>query len=164
MNLWRAGCVETRTSGSEGGPRKRTGRKPGTALRPDPYTKLKGPAKWTYYYLYVILDVFSRYAVGWTVQHRESSQVATDLIAQVCQQQQIGRDQLTVHADREPRAADARDGRAIVPPEQSVRMQAGARRWMLGPRDGRRPAAHRRGRRAGLQHRGVLRRSALRQA
>ncbi len=35
-------------------------------------TKLKGPAKWTYFYLYVILDVFSRYAVGWTVQHRES--------------------------------------------------------------------------------------------
>jgi putative transposase len=48
----------------------------------------------------VILDVFSRYAVGWTVQHRESSPVARDLIAQVCEQQQIGRDQLTVHADR----------------------------------------------------------------
>jgi putative transposase len=63
-------------------------------------TKLLGPAKWTYYYLYVILDVFSRYAVGWTVQHRESSVVAKDLIAQVCDQQQIGRDQLTVHADR----------------------------------------------------------------
>jgi putative transposase len=63
-------------------------------------TKLKGPAKWTYYCLYVILDVFSRYAVGWTVQHRESGQVAKELIAQVCQQQQIARDQLTVHADR----------------------------------------------------------------
>lgn len=36
-------------------------------------TKLKGPATWTYIYLYVILDVFSRYAVGWTVQHREDS-------------------------------------------------------------------------------------------
>jgi putative transposase len=63
-------------------------------------TKLKGPAKWTHYYLYVILDVFSRYAVGWTVQHRESGRVARDLIAQVCEQQQIARDQLTVHADR----------------------------------------------------------------
>jgi putative transposase len=63
-------------------------------------TKLKGPAKWTSYFLYVILDVFSRYAVGWTVQHRESGQVARDLIAQVCQQQQIARDQLTIHADR----------------------------------------------------------------
>jgi putative transposase len=63
-------------------------------------TKLKGPAKWTYYYLYVILDVFSRYAVGWTVQHRESSEVAKELIAQACDQQQITRGQLTVHADR----------------------------------------------------------------
>ena len=63
-------------------------------------TKLKGPAKWTYYYLYVILDVYSRYAVGWTVQHRESAQVARELIAQVCDQQNIARDQLTVHADR----------------------------------------------------------------
>jgi len=63
-------------------------------------SKLKGPAKWTHYYLYVILDVFSRYAVGWTVQHRESSELAKALIAQACQQQQIRRDQLTVHADR----------------------------------------------------------------
>jgi putative transposase len=63
-------------------------------------TKLKGPAKWTYYYLYVVLDVYSRYAVGWTVQHRESSQVARDLIAQVCEQQNIEPGQLTVHADR----------------------------------------------------------------
>jgi putative transposase len=63
-------------------------------------TKLLGPAKWTYYYLYVILDVFSRYAVGWTVQHRESAQVAKDLIAQTVAQQQIAPGQLTVHADR----------------------------------------------------------------
>jgi putative transposase len=63
-------------------------------------TKLKGPAKWTYFYLYVILDVYSRYAVGWTVQHRESGHIAKDLIAQVIEQQKIARDQLTVHADR----------------------------------------------------------------
>ena len=63
-------------------------------------TKLKGPAKWTYYYLYVVLDVFSRYAVGWTVQHHESSQVAKALIAQTCTQQNIQPGQLTVHADR----------------------------------------------------------------
>ncbi len=43
--------------------------------------KLKGPAKWTYFHLYVILDVFSRYGVGWTVQHRESAQLAKALIA-----------------------------------------------------------------------------------
>ncbi len=61
---------------------------------------LKGPATWTSFYLYVILDVFSRYAVGWTVQHRESAELAKALIAQACEQQDIGRDQLTVHADR----------------------------------------------------------------
>jgi len=63
-------------------------------------TKLKGPAKWTYYYLYVILDVYSRYAVGWTVQHRESAELAKALIAQATEQQKIGREQLTIHADR----------------------------------------------------------------
>ena len=63
-------------------------------------TKLLGPAKWTYFYLFVILDVFSRYAVGWTVQHRESAALAKALIAQAAEQQQINRDQLTVHADR----------------------------------------------------------------
>jgi putative transposase len=63
-------------------------------------TKLKGPAKWTCFYLYAILDVFSRYAVGWTVQHRESGPVAEQLVAQACEQQQIARGQLTVHADR----------------------------------------------------------------
>jgi len=63
-------------------------------------TKLKGPATWTSFHLYVILDVFSRYVVGWTVQHRESGEIAKALIAQSCEQQHIGRDQLTVHADR----------------------------------------------------------------
>jgi len=63
-------------------------------------TKLKGPAKWTYYYLYVILDVFSRYVVGWTVQHRETGPIAKALIGQAIEQQRIRRDQLIVHADR----------------------------------------------------------------
>jgi putative transposase len=63
-------------------------------------SKLKGPAKWTCFYLYAILDVFSRYCVGWTVQHRESAQLAEALIAQACEQQRIARGQLTVHADR----------------------------------------------------------------
>jgi putative transposase len=63
-------------------------------------SKLKGPAKWTHFYLYVILDVFSRYAVGWTVQHRESAALAKALIAQAVTQQRVPRHQLTVHADR----------------------------------------------------------------
>jgi putative transposase len=63
-------------------------------------TKLLGPAKWTYFYLYVILDVFSRYVVGWTVQHREAASVAQELIAQAILQQGIEPGQLTIHADR----------------------------------------------------------------
>ena len=63
-------------------------------------TKLLGPAKWTYFYLYVLLDVFSRYVVGWTLQHRESAQVAEQLIAQAVRQQNIEPGRLTVHADR----------------------------------------------------------------
>ena len=63
-------------------------------------TKLAGPAKWTYYYLYAILDVFSRYAVGWTVQYRESGEIAKQLITQATDQQAIAHDTLTIHADR----------------------------------------------------------------
>lgn len=63
-------------------------------------TKLLGPEKWSYYHLYVILDVFSRYVVGWTVQERESATVAEQMIAQAVAQQKIKRDQLTIHADR----------------------------------------------------------------
>jgi putative transposase len=63
-------------------------------------TKLHGPAKWTYYHLYVILDVFSRYAVGWMVATRESAVLAEKLISQTCAKQGIGRGQLTIHADR----------------------------------------------------------------
>jgi len=63
-------------------------------------TKLKGPAKWTYFYLYVILDVFSRYVVGWMVATRESAALAEKLIRETCTKQGIARGQLTVHADR----------------------------------------------------------------
>jgi putative transposase len=65
-------------------------------------TKLLGPTKWTYFYLYVMLDVFSRYVVGWMVAHRESSTLAERFIQETCARQGIGRDQLTVHADRGP--------------------------------------------------------------
>ena len=50
-------------------------------------TKIRGPAKWTYYYLYVLLDVFSRYVVGWMVAHRESSSLAKKLIEETCVRQ-----------------------------------------------------------------------------
>ena len=63
-------------------------------------TKLHGPAKWTYYYLYVILDIYSRYAVGWMLAPRESAALAEKLISDTCAKQHIGRGQLTIHADR----------------------------------------------------------------
>ncbi len=63
-------------------------------------TKLLGPAKWTYFYLYVILDVFSRYVVGWMIAEREAASLAETLIAETCVKQGIPRDQLTLHADR----------------------------------------------------------------
>jgi putative transposase len=47
-------------------------------------TKLRGPVKWTAYHLYVILDVFSRYVVGWMIAHRESSELAKRLIQHSC--------------------------------------------------------------------------------
>jgi putative transposase len=62
-------------------------------------TKLKGPAKWTYYYLYKVLDVYSRYVVGWMVAYRESAALAQDLIAEACLKQEIIPGSLTVHAD-----------------------------------------------------------------
>jgi putative transposase len=63
-------------------------------------TKLLGPVKWTYYYLYVILDIFSRYVVGWMVAHRESATLAERLIAATCEKQGIRAGELTIHADR----------------------------------------------------------------
>jgi len=63
-------------------------------------SKLKGPAKWTWFYLYVILDVFSRYIVGWAVQYRENAQLAMALIEQAAEQQQVPPKILTLHADR----------------------------------------------------------------
>ena len=63
-------------------------------------TKLKGPHKWNYFYLYVILDVYSRMVVGWLLANRESSTLAVELIGQSCQREGIVREQLTVHADR----------------------------------------------------------------
>lgn len=63
-------------------------------------TRLKGPQKWTYYYLYVMLDIYSRYAVGWYIARRESAAVAQEFIANCCLDQGIDDGQLTIHADR----------------------------------------------------------------
>ena len=65
-------------------------------------TKLLGPAKWTYFYLYVILDIFSRYVVGWMLAYRESAELAKRLIEQTIERQNLCPGTLTVHADRGP--------------------------------------------------------------
>ena len=62
-------------------------------------TKLLGPTKWLYYYLYVLLDVYSRYVPGWLLAECESAELADELIATTCEKQGIVRAQLTVHAD-----------------------------------------------------------------
>lgn len=62
--------------------------------------KLLGPAKWTYFYLYVLLDIFSRYVVGWLIAERESAQLAKDLITESCEKQRILENQLSIHSDR----------------------------------------------------------------
>jgi putative transposase len=63
-------------------------------------TKLRGPLKWSYFHLYVILDIFSRYAVAWMVAMRESAELAKRLIAETCEKQGIRPGDLTIHADR----------------------------------------------------------------
>jgi len=63
-------------------------------------TKLLGPTKWTYFYLYVILDIFSRYVVGWMLAPHESAALAERLIAETCAKHDIAPGQLTLHADR----------------------------------------------------------------
>ena len=63
-------------------------------------TRLAGPYRWTWFQLYVILDVFSRYAVGWLVAPRESARLAEELIADAVFRHEIGQGQLTIHADR----------------------------------------------------------------
>ena len=65
-------------------------------------TKLLGPAKWTYFYLYVILDIFSRYAVGWMLAHREASDLAQRLIRETMEKQGAEPQRLTLHSDRGP--------------------------------------------------------------
>jgi len=63
-------------------------------------SRLKGPAKWTWFYLYVLLDVFSRYVTGWLVATRESAALAERLIADSVAKQGVPAGQLTMHADR----------------------------------------------------------------
>jgi putative transposase len=62
-------------------------------------TKLRGPSKGIYYYLYVMIDIYSRYVVGWLIAEVESAELAEQLIAETCTKQGVQRAQLTIHAD-----------------------------------------------------------------
>jgi putative transposase len=63
-------------------------------------TKLHGPEKWTYFHLYVIIDIFSRYVPGWLLATRETAGVAERFLAETIRKHTIPVDQLTIHADR----------------------------------------------------------------
>ena len=65
-------------------------------------TKLKGPQKWTYYYLYTIIDIYSRCTVGWMLAHRESADLAKKLIQETIEKQRVEPGQLIIHSDRGP--------------------------------------------------------------
>jgi len=62
-------------------------------------TKLQGPEKWTYYYLYVLIDIYSRYVVGWLLATKESSELATQMLADSVQREGVEPGNLTIHAD-----------------------------------------------------------------
>jgi putative transposase len=79
MNTWRAGCGGSRTSGSEGGPRKPTGRKSGGAPRPDPYTE--HPTRERNLYCAVVLDVHSRRVVGWSIDASQTAALTTNALS-----------------------------------------------------------------------------------
>jgi putative transposase len=63
-------------------------------------TKLHGPEKWTYYYLYTIIDIFSRYVPGWMLARAERGALAEALMAETIEKQGIGPGKLTIHSDR----------------------------------------------------------------
>lgn len=63
-------------------------------------TKLRGPQKWTYFHLYVIIDIFSRYVPGWLLAPRETAELAERLLAETIRKQNVAAHQLTIHADR----------------------------------------------------------------
>ena len=98
VNTWRAGCGGSRTSGSGGGPQKRTGRKTGTALRTDLTPNSAARAKGIFYHLYVLIDIFSRYNPGWLISTCEESNLAADFIAGAIRGN--GTAPHSVHADR----------------------------------------------------------------
>jgi putative transposase len=79
-------------------------------------TKLLGPAKWTWFYLYVIIDSYSRYVPGWLLARAERASLAERLLADTIAKQQVDRGQLTIHADQAGRVSARRPGGHQEPP------------------------------------------------
>jgi putative transposase len=77
-------------------------------------TKLLGPEKWNYFHLYVILDIFSRYVVGWMLARREEANLASRLIRETVEKQNVSEDQLTIHSDRGPSMASQTVAQLLV--------------------------------------------------
>jgi len=94
---WRAGCTERCTSGSEGGPGRRAGREPGTAPRSDPYTE--HPTREGKVYCCVVLDAFSRLAVGWSVESTQTTVLVTNALGMATARRDRA-DGLVIHSDR----------------------------------------------------------------
>ncbi len=97
--MWRAGCGESRTSGSEGGPEKPTSRKAGRALRPDPYTYLLSSVRGRFFYLYLVEDVWSRRIVGFKVHEEESMNASAALVRATCSAEGVDPRGLVLHSD-----------------------------------------------------------------
>jgi putative transposase len=124
MSPWRAGCGESRTSGSEGGPRKRTGRKAGTAPRPDPYTE--HPTREGKVYCAVVLDAWSRRVVGWSIDASATAALVTNALGMAIEERRpdgtvIHSDQGThgVIGERGPRSRTDRDDQRSRSPDPS---------------------------------------------
>ena len=97
MNSWRAGCSESCTSGSEGGPGKRASRKAGTASRSDPYTE--HPTREGKVYCAVVLDAWSRRVVGWSIDSRPSTALVTNALGMAIDQRRPHVDTV-IHSDQ----------------------------------------------------------------
>ncbi len=99
MNLWRAGCAETCKSGSEGGPRKRTGRNPDTAPRPDPYSYLRCWEGVVFFSF--VIDVYTRKVVGWQFAgHMRTTLVLDALRMALSTRERVEEVRLIHHSDR----------------------------------------------------------------
>ena len=112
MNTWRAGCGESRTSGSEGGPGKPTSREAGRAPRSDPYTYVRTSAGWMY--AAFVIDVFSRRVVGWQLSTSLRTDLTLDaLVMGIWTREHAGQDlsQLIHHSDRGVQYRAVRDTR-----------------------------------------------------